>query len=870
MKTFRSDENQTKNKTKTTQSADKKRNVKKKKPARKIYRTNAKKDTGKLANRINGRMRLVAGLVAFCMAALVVYIGIRAALTNEVYERKALSQMNYSSSTLVAKSGEIYDTNMTPIAVSNRVYILIIDPKVIMETEAIDGREGTLATTVKAIAQCFDLDEAALTDTITQSADKNYIRYVPEGWTSKKYLVTESQKEAFDALEEKVNSTEKKKETTEAQSVQETEGTSSADEEFESPDGAKVVGVWFETEYQRYYPYGNLASKVIGFTTKDSSEGIWGLERYYNEELRGTNGRSYSYIDSSKNLIRDVIEPTDGYSLVSTIDMNLTKIISDTASEWYYETDENGERVRKAKSYSILAMDPNTGAIKAMVTDTDYDLNNPNDLSVFYTDEELAAFADNEVKSEEYEKYLEKEQEKLKEQAEASKEKADDDASNTQDIIEIATASPYAAYLNEKGEWDHSTYPTTTDVQNEIWRNGIISNSFEPGSTGKVLTYAAAIEEGLITEDTQFDDTHGYLDIGRTMVKCHNYAIGGCGIIDAKEAVAQSCNVAFMEIGKLLGPELFVKYQQLHNFGQKTGIDLPGEASCEGLLYTADQLGEIELATSAFGQCYNVTMIQMAASFCADINGGYYYKPYTVESILDQDGNVVESVKPTLVRQVISEETSATVRHALEYAVTNGTVYGVQVADKENGVKMDGYDFGGKTGTAQKLPRSEDKYIISLISAAPMNSPQLVLYVVVDEYEGNDEDGSAPVQYLSGRLWYAIKDYIGLYSELDADVNNYDWQSTSSSDDSMSGESLFTDSEGDDAALPVPPAVAAQAQTDSAAENPDEDIIDPEAAIADPADANAAPDSNDVIDLPAQPAADPQPDAQPAVDQNAQ
>ena len=319
-----------------------------------------------------------------------------------------------------------------------------------------------------------------------------------------------------------------------------------------------------------------------------------------------------------------------------------------------------------------------------------------------------------------------------------------------------------------------------------------------------------------------------------------------------------------MEIGKILGPELFVKYQQLHNFGQKTGIDLPGEASCEGLLYTADQLGEIELATSAFGQCYNVTMIQMAASFCADINGGYYYKPYTVESILDQDGNVVESVKPTLVRQIISEETSATVRRALEYAVTNGTVYGVQVADRENGVKMDGYDFGGKTGTAQKPPRSEDKYIISLISAAPISSPQLVLYVVVDEYEGNDEDGSAPVQYLSGRLWYAIKDYIGLYSELDADVNDYDWQSASPSDDSMSGESLFTDSEGDDAALPVPPAVVAKEQTDAAAENPDENIIDPEAAIADPADANAAPDSNDVIDLPAQP------DVQPAADANAQ
>ena len=863
MKTFR-------NKKKTNTTIEKKSSKKK-------YNDKAKKDTGKLASRINLRMKVVSVGVAACMVLLVVYIGIRSALTNEEYERKALSQMNYSSSTLVAKSGEIYDSNMTPIAVSNRVYILILDPKVILETEEIDGRKGTLDVTVQAIAQCFDLNEEDVRNTITQSQDKNYLRYVPEGWNSKKYLVTEEQKAAFDALEAKVNGTEEKKEkTTAADSQKETKEATTQETEAETSTaastqtsnasdsttaegddenkGARIVGVWFETEYQRYYPYGDLASKVIGFTTKDSTEGIWGLERYYNEELRGINGRSYSYIDSNENLIRDVIEPTDGYSLVSTIDMNLTKIISDTVKTWINETDENGEKIRKAKSYSVLAMDPNTGAIKAMVTDTDYDLNNPNDLSMFYTDEELATFADNEIKSKEYDAYLEKEQEKLKEEeSTAVSEKATDSngSLNTQDTLEIAMASPYAAYLNEKGEWNHDEYPTTTDVQNEIWRNGIISNSFEPGSTGKVITYAAAIEEGLITEDTMFDDSEGYLNIGRTMVKCHNYATGGCGIINAKDALAQSCNVAFMEIGKLLGPERFVKYQQLHNLGQKTGIDLPGEASCEGLLYTADQLGEIELATSAFGQCYNVTMIQMAASFCADINGGYYYKPYTVESILDQDGNVVESRKPTLVRQVISEETSATVRRALEFAVTDGTVYGVQVADRENGVKMDGYDFGGKTGTAQKLPRSEDKYIISLISAAPMSSPQLVLYVVVDEYEGSDEDGSAPVQYLSGRLWYAIKDYIGLYSELDADVNSYDW-TTSTENDSMNGESLFTDSEGDDAALPVPPAVAAQ-ETDPAIENPDENIINPEDAIVDPEDANAAVDPADIIQLPAQP-----------------
>lgn len=870
MKTFR-------NKSKTKKRKEKK--------TRKVYNDKAKKDTGKLASRINLRIKIVSGGVAACMTLLVVYIGVRSATTNEEYERKALSQMNYSSSTLVAKSGEIYDANMTPIAVSNRVYILIIDPKVILETEEISGRKGTIDATVQAIAQCFDLDADEIKNTIMESPDKNYLRYVPEGWSSKKYLVTEEQKVAFDALEAEINGTaETEASTTAAEGIDSdaalnlaesgeqsgeaaTEVTTTASQtastasdsssaEDDETKGARVVGVWFETEYQRYYPYGDLASKVIGFTTKDSTEGIWGLERYYNEELRGTNGRSYSYIDSNENLIRDVIEPTDGYSLVSTIDMNLTKILSNTAKEWINETDENGEKIRTAKSYSILAMDPNTGAVKAMVTDTDYDLNNPNDLTNFYTDEELATFANNEKMSEDYADYLEKEQEKLKEQmTAAASEGANSDAStNTttaSDSLEIAMASPYAAYLDKDGAWDHENYPTTTDVQNEIWRNGIISNSFEPGSTGKIITYAAAIEEGLITEDTLFDDSEGFLNIGRTMVKCHNYATGGCGIITAKDAVAQSCNVAFMEIGKLLGPETFVKYQQLHNFGQKTGIDLPGEASCEGLLYTADQLGELELATSAFGQCYNVTMIQMAASFCADINGGYYYKPYTVESILDQDGNVVESVKPTLVRQVISEETSATVRRALEFAVTDGTVYGVQVADRENGVKMDGYDFGGKTGTAQKLPRSEDKYIISVISSAPMSSPQLVLYVVVDEYEGSDEDGSAPVQYLSGRLWYAIKDYIGLYSELDADVNSYDW-TTPTENDSMNGESIFTDSEGDTNALPVPPIAGVVEETDPVVENQDDNIIDPEDALVDPADENQAVDPAEGVADPAQ------------------
>lgn len=743
-----------------------------------------KKDNGILARRINGRMKIVGIFTAAAMVMLLLWILCMAITKNSAYEQKALSQLNYTNTTLVAKSGEIYDANMTPIAVSNRVYILILDPKVILETENTKGRGGSLDATVKAIAQCFQLDADEVREAVLANKDKMYLRF------KGKTLVTEEQKQQFDALQETVNSS---KNETEAEAF--------------APAGAKVVGVWFETEYQRYYPYGTLASKVIGFTTKDSTEGIWGLERYYNDELRGVNGRKFGYIDSEGNLGQEVIPQTDGNSLVSTIDINLTRLIKDTMDQWAQETDEEGERVHRYKEYSVLAMDPNTGAVKAIVTNTDYNLNDPSDLSLFYTEEEIAFFAENEARLEEYELTRE---------------------SGAEQTESLMLMLPGDTFL-ENGEWNHEDYPTTTDIRNTVWRNGVISNSFEPGSTGKVITYAAALEEGLISEDTIFEDPEGFSQVGRTIVKCHNYATGGCGTIDAMEAMAQSCNVAFMEIGEMLGAARFVKYQNLHNFGQKTGIDLPGETSCEGLVFTESQLGELELATSAFGQCYNVTMIQLAAAFCADINGGYYYKPYTVQKILDENGNVVKQIEPTLVRQVISEETSAAVRRSMEYTVTNGTAYGVQVADWKNGVKMEGYYFGGKTGTAQKLPRSENKYIISLISTAPIDAPKLVLYVVLDEYEGELEDeGSAPVQYISGKIWNAIKDYIGLYSDLDPDVNSYEWKVEAGNDGYGSGEQIFSDTEGDETALPVPP-IQGDVPEESIA-NPEE-YINPEDAL---------------------------------------
>jgi stage V sporulation protein D (sporulation-specific penicillin-binding protein) len=366
-----------------------------------------------------------------------------------------------------------------------------------------------------------------------------------------------------------------------------------------------------------------------------------------------------------------------------------------------------------------------------------------------------------------------------------------------------------------------------------MWRNTLISDSYEPGSTGKVMTFAAAIEEGVIDADTVFE-CDGYRQVANYNIKCHNYLKGGCGSIDSLTAIAASCNVAFMEIGMRLGRENFAKYQQLFNFGQKTGIDLPGEASCEGLLYNVDQLNDVELVTNAFGQCYNVTRLQLAAAFCATINGGYYYKPYVVSELLDSDGSVVESYEPVLVRQVVSEETSAVVREALRRTITDqtyGTGGGVQVSDER---LIEGISFIAKTGTAQKLPRSDNKYLISVISAVPMDDPQLVLYVTIDEYGGELQADSAPAQYLSGDIWGTILNYIGVYSESDPGPEDYVYEeetAESGADEAwVDGDSIMTNLDGDPLDTPVPPQDDGRGVYDAPIVDPDS-VISPDDAL---------------------------------------
>ena len=257
---------------------------------------------------------------------------------------------------------------------------------------------------------------------------------------------------------------------------------------------------------------------------------------------------------------------------------------------------------------------------------------------------------------------------------------------------------------------------------NQIWRNFCVSDTFEPGSPAKILTVAAALEEGVLKGNEYFD-CQGSLKVGEWDIKCTAYRRGGHGSLSLTDSIAQSCNVAMMRIGAMMGKERFAKYQAVFGMGDKTGIDLPGEADTSSLIYRAEDMGPTDLATNTFGQNYNCTMVQMAAALCSVINGGSYYEPHVVKQILNEQGSVTEEKEPVLVRETVSQATAEYLRQAMFATVETGTGGAAKVA---------GYHVGGKTGTAEKQPRSAKNYLVSFAGFAPVEDPQLFVYVVVD------------------------------------------------------------------------------------------------------------------------------------------
>lgn len=289
------------------------------------------------------------------------------------------------------------------------------------------------------------------------------------------------------------------------------------------------------------------------------------------------------------------------------------------------------------------------------------------------------------------------------------------------------------------------------EALNTIWKNYCISESFEPGSTVKPIVIASALENGTLFGDEVYT-CDGSENVSGQQIKCSNN--DGHGQITLSEVVQYSCNDGMMDMAEKMGVESFINYQKIFNFGFKTGIDLSGEAS--GILFSKETMGTVELATSSFGQGFTCTMIQEAAAMCSVVNGGYYYQPQLVRKIVDASGSIVKNIEPVLMKQTVSTEVSALIRSYMHEAVENGTC----VISK-----VDGYSSGGKTGTAQKIPRGNGKYLVSFIGFAPVNDPELLIYVVVDEPNVEHQDDSSYPQLIAKNIMSEMLPYMNIFRD---------------------------------------------------------------------------------------------------------
>ena len=319
-------------------------------------------------------------------------------------------------------------------------------------------------------------------------------------------------------------------------------------------------------------------------------------------------------------------------------------------------------------------------------------------------------------------------------------------------------------YSEEK--WNAIDEKDRLNLLSSIWRNFCVSDAFEPGSTMKPFTVAAGLETGTLTGDESYY-CGGYLHVGDNDIGCHLRS--GHGTESTMDAIANSCNVALMEMAEKIGIDNFIRYQHIFGFGEYTGIDLPAEASTASLLYTADTMTPVDLATNAFGQNFNTTMIQLGTAFCSLVNGGKLYQPRVVSKITDQNGNTIQDISPTLLRETVSKTTSDTLKQYMYSTVTSGT---------GNTAKVDGYSMGGKTGTAQKVPRDGVNYLVSFIGFAPVDDPQLMIYCFVDEPNSQDQPHSTFAQNIVREILEEVLPYMNIYPDEETTGLHSGWDIT--------------------------------------------------------------------------------------------
>ena len=409
-----------------------------------------------------------------------------------------------------------------------------------------------------------------------------------------------------------------------------------------------LAGIKIDEDYKRYYPYGKVASKVLGFTGGDN-QGIIGLEVMYEEELQGEKGVILTYTDARGIELEEKgekrVEPVSGYNLVTSLDYNIQQYAMQIA--------EAAMKKKEAERVSIIAMNPKTGEVYCMVDVPEFDLNHPYELKL---------------------------------------ENSNISAEQKQELL------------------------------NQMWRNGCINDTYEPGSTFKIITTAAALEEKEVSLEQRFF-CPGYIMVEDRRIRCHKY--GGHGSVSFVEGIQGSCNPTFISLGLTLGVDRYYDYFSKFGLLNKTGIDLPGEAGT--IMHKKENIGPVELATVAFGQSFQITPIQLATTVSSLINGGKRVTPHLAVKVQEEEGRTVKTFSYKEGKQLVKEATSETLQYLLEQVVDGGT--------GSNGY-VEGFRVGGKTATSQTLPRSSRRYIASFIGFAPADDPEILALAVVHNPKG--------------------------------------------------------------------------------------------------------------------------------------
>lgn len=562
-------------------------------------------------------------LIVF-LCALVVIIGLTGRLVYlmvfdaEYYQEKAKS-LHEREREIKAARGEIIDRNGTVLATNKTVCTISVIHSQIKEPERV----------IKELSSILGLEE----ETVRKRVEKV---------SSMERIKTNVEKEVGDKIR-----------------------------------NLELDGVKVDEDFKRYYPFEELASKVLGFTGGDN-QGIIGLEVGYENELKGQNGMILTTTDARgielDGVAEDRIEPRAGNTLQISLDYNIQMYAQQMAEKVMEE--------KQAEKVAILLMNPKNGEILAMVNVPEFNLNEP-------------------------------------------------------------------FVLNTEGS-ENLTPEEKQDALNQMWRNGCINDTYEPGSTFKIITSSACLEEGVVKLDDRFH-CPGYKMVEDRKIRCHK--VGGHGSETFVQGIQNSCNPVFIEIGLRLGTYDFYKYFEQFGLMGETGVDLPGEAST--IMHKKENVGQVELATMSFGQSFQVTPVQMAATVSSLINGGYRVTPHFGVQVLDAKGKKIETLHEGRGKRIVSEETSKTMQKLLESVVSEGSGKNAYV---------EGYSIGGKTATSQTLPRSANKYISSFIGFAPAQDPQILGMCVIYDPQGIYYGGTIAAPVI-GDIFENIFPYLGIEKE---------------------------------------------------------------------------------------------------------